>query len=394
MQAKVRRVVLVAFASATIVGSTATFVGCLPDSKPTTALPPKTTVGDVAPANETPVSTTVADPLRQRIESAIHLVVHRDVLTTNSFWTIFHGILGVGPGLTLKDPETGKKYRALDYLLGETGRNVRGLMFEPTDVGLDVISVGKNPFAKEHEGQGHQDQFLAEMIQWSVPPSQEIVLHGKKYTFRDLIAECKARVRLDADQELSWAIIVIGQDGGGVQARWKNRFGRPLHYEDVVKYELEADVLNAACGGTHRLFGLTWAHHLHRNHCLATRTPPSPLWVRVEKHLDDYKNKSRQWQNPDGSFSVNHYRGPGFDRDLESRLSTSGHILEWLAQYVSDEEIASEWMKNGARAVAEIILETQNVPAASGSLYHAAHGLITYHRRLYKTPIDFAPRAN
>src|SRR5262245_32431388 len=51
--------------------------------------------------------------VRNRVEAALKQVRQRDLLTTNSFWTIFHGILGVGPDAMLVDPLTGRKVNAI-----------------------------------------------------------------------------------------------------------------------------------------------------------------------------------------------------------------------------------------------------------------------------------------
>src|SRR5215813_3588176 len=53
---------------------------------------------------------------RYRIESAVQNVRERDLLTTNGFWTVFHGILGLGPGVKLVDPITRAKVNAVDYI--------------------------------------------------------------------------------------------------------------------------------------------------------------------------------------------------------------------------------------------------------------------------------------
>src|SRR5262245_32133745 len=54
-------------------------------------------------------------PLAARIEAAVGNVRSRDLLTTNGFWTVFHGILGLGPDVTLLDP-AGRRVNAVDYV--------------------------------------------------------------------------------------------------------------------------------------------------------------------------------------------------------------------------------------------------------------------------------------
>ncbi len=114
-------------------------------------------------------------PLKERVELAIESVRTRDVPITAPFWAQFHAILGLGPGLTLYDAQTKTRVNAFDYMaegkfpLGP----IRGLKFVPTDRGLDV-QIGP-----EHEGQGHIDQFAAEMVQWGIPRHESSTCSAK-----------------------------------------------------------------------------------------------------------------------------------------------------------------------------------------------------------------------
>src|SRR5262245_38287085 len=90
---------------------------CAPVDPPTqkadaaieTGPPPQT---EVLPQVPTPAP---AGP-KHRIEAAIQNVRDRDLLLSNGFWTVFHGILGLGPTITLRNPDTGEKVNAVDYL--------------------------------------------------------------------------------------------------------------------------------------------------------------------------------------------------------------------------------------------------------------------------------------
>jgi hypothetical protein len=368
-------------------------LGCLPSSNDSPSVAEKTSSVHPADVPAATLPTPAAngekkpvDPVRHRIESALASVHRRDLLTTNSFWTIFHGILGMGPKTKLKDPVTGETLNALDYIFSEKGASIRGLIFTPSEVGLDVQTVGMNPFVKEHEGQGHQDQFLAEMIQWGVPANRPIKIAShpnKTFHLQDMVEESKARCRVDSNQELGWCLIVVAEYGGGTEAVWKNKEKQTIRFEDMLEYEIKADINMAACGGTHRLFGVAWAYHRHMAHCKKNNKQPTEVWTRAKAYLDKYKSLSKDWQSSDGVFSTAHYREREYQPELEPRLAASGHILEWLAQYVTDEEIREPWMEDAARAVAQIILDSDRLSVASGSLYHAAHGLATYHTRRY-----------
>ena len=81
-----------------------------------------------------PPSEAAAGP-RERIEQAIENVRQRELLTTNGFWTVFHGIVGLGPNVP-RDPITGSKYKVLEYI-GDGGE-LRGMQFIPTKYGLEV----------------------------------------------------------------------------------------------------------------------------------------------------------------------------------------------------------------------------------------------------------------
>src|SRR4029077_20081723 len=65
-------------------------VSCAPQADTTH---PTTTVKEGKVAPPTPA---VPDAFKDRIDAALDHVRHRDLLTSHGFWTIFHGILGMG----------------------------------------------------------------------------------------------------------------------------------------------------------------------------------------------------------------------------------------------------------------------------------------------------------
>lgn len=308
---------------------------------------------------------------RPRIEAAIDNVRSREMLTTNGFWTVFHGILGLGPkAVTLRNPETGAHVNAVDYICN--GGTVRGMQFISTKWGLDVQT------GPQFVGQGHQDQFIAEMAQWGMPADRTFLVFGKEYTFMDFVRHAQARAQLTTNQELSWAILVIGQYLG-TDITWTNGHGEQLHFEDLVRYELDQPIENAACGGTHRLFGLSWVLHLH----LSKGGTKEGVWKDIAAKTAQYRDLAHKYQNPDGSFSTSFFRGPGNDPDRQLRINSTGHTLEWLSLALSTEELKQQWVQDAANALALMILDIQGQPMEGGTLYHAVHGLIIYYARVY-----------
>jgi hypothetical protein len=308
--------------------------------------------------------------LKPRIEAAIDQVRRRDVFTTNGFWTVFHAILGMGPGTMLTDPVTKAKVNALDHIC--SGGEVRDMRFFQTKHGLDVQT------GPVFTGQGHQDQYVAEMAQWGIAADRRFVVQGKDYTYMDFVRHTQMRASVTSNQELSWAIIVIGQYLG-TDVAWTNELGEKLKFEDIVSYELKAPVDDAACGGTHRLFGLSWVYHLH----LGKGGQTTGVWQEVADKTKVFRDLARKYQNGDGSFSTSFFREPGNEDDTDRRINTTGHILEWLSLALTDTELKDQWVQDAANRQALMILEQSSEAIDGGSLYHAVHGLLLYYARVY-----------
>jgi hypothetical protein len=352
--------------------------GCAPVDEPAPApaaapatLPAPALVTEVIGA---PKEAAAPAGLEGRVEAALRQVRARDLLVSNSFWTVFHGILGLGPDTaTLFDPQAGRRVNALEHI--RLGGAVRGLQFLPTPHGLDVRT------GPQFVGQGHQDQFVAEMAQWGLPADTPFRVGGRDYTFEDFIRHTQLRASVTAGQELSWALVVIAQYRG-TDFRWTNAAGEALRLEDLARYELDQPMDGAPCGGTHRLFGLTWAYHLH----LRGGGKPDGVWKDVADRLDQYRQAARRFQNRDGSFSTRYLAGPGDARDPQLRVNTTGHVLEWLALVLPDDELRAAWVQDAVGALALLILDGEGAAIESGSLYHAAHGLHLYRLRAFGRP--------
>lgn len=321
--------------------------------------------------------------LKDRVKLAIEHVRRRDLLVSNAFWTIFHGVLAFGPGQTLYNPKTGVRVNAMDYIFD--GRfdqgEIRGLTFIPTRFGLDV------QMGPTYVGQGHQDQLIGYLVQCGLKKDRKVVVYGKDYTVMDLVNQAMMRARVG--QELSWTIIPICEYLGS-DASWTNMHGEKISLADLVRSEVNANVEDAACGGTHRLEGLTWCLHTH----LRRGGKKEGVWKDVDDHLVKYQKKSRELQNPDGSFSTDYFKGPGADTDPQRRIGTTGHILEFLSMSLSDQEIKAEWVQKSADKLAMLFLENQSLPIESGALYHSVHGLVLFYARTFDWDFDKATQVS
>lgn len=309
--------------------------------------------------------------LKDRIDAALENARQRPLLTTHAFWTIFHGILGLGLDAMLLDPDTGRRVKAIDMICD--GGPIRGMEFVPTPDGVDVRTmVGTGV------GQGHQDQFVAEMVQRGLPADRPFRINGRHYTFADFLRESQAHARITQGQELSWTMVIIGQQFG-TDASWTNSAGEKLTFEDVVRYEVHQPIESAACGGTHRLFGLTWVYHLHRAHGGQT----VGVWKEVADKIEHYKQVARRNRNPDGSLSTAYLSGPANAPDVQLRIGSWGHVIEWLSLAMSDQELAEPWMQEAVNHLVLAILNSRTDPVDNGAFYHAIHGLAIYRARVF-----------
>jgi hypothetical protein len=352
-----------------------------------TGCPPGPPVVSSVPSatSSTPLTARSVDPLEKRIEAAINLVRGRSLDQSHGFWTIFHGILGLGPDVRMTDNKTGQTVKALDYI--RNGGDMPGLRFDVAPQGLDVfIATDQDRFF----AQGHQDQFVAEMAQWGVPLNLPFKVKGKDYTFADFVRYTKLRASINRKQELAWAIHVISEYEG-TDVTWTNNFGEQVRFTDLMRYEIDSPMdpdgcqkqglMPIACGGTHRLFGLTWALHIH----LQNGGTLTGVWKDAADNEAKYKKLAREQQNSDGSFSTMWFLGRNDNADPSQRLTTSGHIFEWLALALNDAELREPWVEQAASYLANLFLDLQSQAVEGGALYHATHGLLIYYARVYGT---------
>jgi hypothetical protein len=167
------------------------------------------------------------------VEHAIAAVRSRELEASHGFWTIFHGIVGLGPNVMMLDRKTGQRLKALDAIRFATV-DMPGLKFEDRPEGVDVLNATD---ADRFYAQGHQDQFVAEMAQWGVPLDLEFRVGGATRRFRDFVRYTKARASIRQKQELGWAILVLAEYEG-TRLSWTNKFGETLTLEELVRYEV------------------------------------------------------------------------------------------------------------------------------------------------------------
>jgi hypothetical protein len=299
--------------------------------------------------------------------------------STQGAWQAVHGILAFGKDLPIA--HDGKVSSALDYLLG--GGPMTGWVLRPGAPGvIAVVEEGSTT------GQGHPDQWIGYFSQCGVaedpsglagglPLETPLVVAGQRFTLEDLFEQALHDIR--PGQESSWTLMALAAYRP-TDTSWNAGDGRMWTTEDVVHMEAESDIVGAACGGTHRLYGLAAAVRAYRE---AHGEPPSGSgWALAEDVLAEYIDMARLFQQPDGSFSVNYFERPARSPDVFATLGATGHVFEVLTVILDDDMLAEPWVTRAAERLVDLMEKTADLDAECGALYHAAHGLALYRHRL------------
>lgn len=281
-------------------------------SKPARSSPPTPPTEAAAP--QAPQILDPAVALRaSRVDATLrHYLTHPESVTVRSPWAVMHAILPYGKQTTLLAGS--QQVNAIEWMCynricrTQTIFTPAGRSFRP-NVGGGV--------------QGHQGQFLAILAQSSVPSSQPLHVGRLPFTVEDLVkyemATCKPKT------ELTFKLIGLSYYLG-TQQTWRSQDRQLWNIERLVGEEMAQPVNGAACGGTHRLMGLSFALRQRRSES----QPLSGHFARADRYIKDYVNYTWSLQNPDGSFSTNWFESRGYDPDNERKVQTTGHMLEWL----------------------------------------------------------------
>lgn len=311
-----------------------------------------------------------SDPLLKMIDEAI-AVSKRRYLTANAHtpWQILHGMLALRGEYQVRDDKTGKLINAADWMA--SGVYFHGEpWFHKTKHG-----AAAHPYTKDYIFEGHPNQFLAIMSSAGFPIDFEFKAGKDLVTIRDMIRNSKYET--NDEEETTWTLWSLSHYLGA-EATWVNKKQEPWSIEKLVDVERRKKLERSACGGSHSLFALASALKQYRK----TGKPLRGVWLAADMRVKKYIAVSKAYQNPDGSFSSEYFAKRGFSRDFEKRLSTTGHVLEFLMMALPDDRVNEDWVRNGVYSVCRILIDNQKKPAEPGALYHALDGLILYRARV------------
>ena len=342
---------------------------------------PEATAADLDPINADTAAELSSDQLalRNRLRRVLGLYYPKQLNTRDhNPWEVMHGIIAFGVDAKLRrgGPE-GDPVNAIAYL--STNGRMNGLQLLLIDRGR--INADKGP-----KVQGHYGQLLAILAQSRVKTDYPLKVNGKRFTLADLIETEKLTCR--SGIELTFKLISFAHYLDSDET-WLSETGETWDIPKLIAEELKQPILsNAACGGTHRLMGFAYAVRNRKKQ----KRPIDGQWLRAEKYLDEYHNYTFALQSADGSFSTEWFRRREAKDDINRRLQTTGHILEWMVYSLPEKQLDDPRLVRAVSYLTRILAAEPNREWEIGPLGHALHGLSIYDYRRYK-PLDEKPAA-
>lgn len=322
------------------------------------------------------------DEILRQIDEALEYTYDHRRLSVGSTandqaaWQIVHGALAFKREFLVSDGM--RDVSAVDYILA--GGKMKGLDLRRGDL-LDEATKRygiATVIAEDKMGQGHQDQWLGYLSDCHLSLDQPIVVEGEKHTIADYIDQAKLDVNKNTTLEFSWTLMALTAYYP-TDYTWKAGDGSEWNIAKLVDIELGHNLDASACGGTHRMTGLTMAFNRH----VAAGKPVTGAWKKLADRIQECIEKAQQYQNSDGSLSSNYFARPGKSADLAVCMGSAGHVLEFLCTAMDKEELQQPWVQRATLDMCKTFRKTKPVDVECGALFHAAHGLVLYREKVF-----------
>ncbi len=321
--------------------------------------------------------------LSARIHDVLAIYSEKQLNTAqHSPWEIMHRMVAFGiPTEIRRDVPEGDHVNAIGWLLWGGRGNGQPLL---------VLSNGR-PSGRVGPGvQGHPAQFLGMLAQSEVSPASPFKLDGKSFTVADLIEQEK--LDCSTNMELTFKLIALSYYVKSDET-WTSQDGQKWSISRLIQEEIKQPLRTGACGGTHRLYGLSSAYLFRAKHGL----PIDGEFQRAATYIRDYQRYTlAALQNPDGSLSTDWFNKPANAADPARKLQTTGHMLEWLVWSLPDEQLRDPRVVKSVDFIATTLADQPNHDWSVGPLGHALHALAIYDKRIHglrgSKPEQFARR--
>ena len=304
--------------------------------------------------------------LREKLRDVLaHYYQQPENVASRSPWGAMHAMIAYGVDTELIAQN--RKVNAIGYLCFNGNCNGQTLFWVQNNRLQTKIGPGV---------QGHAGQFLAMLAQSRVQADYPMRVDNIDFKVADLITHEKhtCQPRTELTFKLIALVHYLKSDD-----KWKSAGGEDWDIPRLIKEELSQPIIGAACGGTHRLTGFSYAVRKRQQR----KEPMVGQWERARKFIEDYHDYTFKLQNPDGSFSTNWFESRGDEGPPSRRLETTGHITEWLAYSLSEEELQDPRMVKSVDYLTNLLLDGRNEKWSIGPLGHGLHALAIYDERLF-----------
>lgn len=304
--------------------------------------------------------------LRDKVRGCLRYYYQRsENISAHSPWGIMHCLIGYGVDT--------------EIIAGNRRVNAIGwLCWNQPCRGMQMLDV-KNDRVEPRTGpgyQGHEGQFLAMLALSRVPIDYALRIDGKDLTIADLVkyemATCKPR------SELSFKLIGLSHYLKS-DVTWTSQGDEKWSISRLIQDEITQPIKGACCGGTHRLMGLSTAVRTRQRR----NEPMSGQWLRAQNFARNYQNYAFKLQNRDGSFSTDWFKRRADSGDMDRKLQTTGHILEWLVYSLPEEQLGSARVVRSVNFLANLMITQRRHEWEIGPRGHALRALALYNERRF-----------
>lgn len=304
--------------------------------------------------------------LRDRVRTCLSYYYQRPTnVNDRSPWGVMHSLISYGVDTEL--------------LVGNKRVNAIGwLCYNRPCRGMTLMTVKNNQLVlRGGPGyQGHEGQLLSMLALCRVKVTYPIRVEGRDFTVADLVEFEQRRCR--AKSELSFQLIGLAHYLDS-DTTWENDQGEQWSIARMIREELAQPVVGAACGGTHRLIGLSMAVKAR----VKQGKPLDGEWQRAHKFVTAYQKYAFKLQNSDGSFSTKWLERREASPDIGRRLQTTGHILEWLVFSLPEEDLKHPRVVKSVDYLTTVLLSNRGKDWEMGHRGHALRALVLYNERVF-----------
>ena len=254
-----------------------------------------------------------------------------------------------------------------------------GDLLKQTSYGIRVVG-GRDALIYNILGAGHVDQLLKVLADAGAPLSTPIRADtGYTGTVRELLADSIARFSIEQEMEFTALAFCRWLPP---QTSWTNRFGRTYTFDNIAQCLCNQKLGSGSCNGVHVFHALTLMLAVHDQTPILGEFAVAQIRARlheVQLLLEANELTSGGWSADWAASKNEEIEGEQSWSKRLSRISSTGHHLEWMAQLPDGERMSAPIIQ---RAVQALIRDIKSMSPAEREnfkhfwpLSHAARAL-------------------